>query len=385
MIFFTDIPTIEPIGYDLYQLLSYVNSWIIQGGSPYIGNNLYPPLTLWVFSPFAYLPYQLAYLILTLLTIFCFIGTIAIFPVMAFPKKYWLLLILILVTSLNSYGFLFELERGQFNIIAIFLCFIAIWIFHNYPNKRIFAYVIFIICVQFKIFPFIFIVFFVDNWLEWRTNITRFVILSFFTLATTVIFGIKVFTEFINALYKQIESPFLWEGNHSIRAFSIQLAQDLSQYFGGSFNNFSKILQLSLISLVGICLLVLLFFMVRENKKGVNPPLLLGCTLAALVIPSVSHDYTLPIIAGPIVLYFIWLENELFRRDHTNKILLSIFTLILSLAYFSLNYSYTNKPLLLQNNLPVLILMLITTTAIAYLDHKSSISKNNNSLTGKTT
>jgi hypothetical protein len=35
------------------------------------------------------------------------------------------------------------------------------------------------------------------------------------------------------------------EGNHSIRAFSIQLAQDLSQYFGGSFNNFSKILQLS--------------------------------------------------------------------------------------------------------------------------------------------
>jgi hypothetical protein len=41
----------------------------------------------------------------------------------------------------------------------------------------------------------------------------------------------------------------------------------------------------------------------RANRKGVDVHLLLGSALGALLIPGVSHDYTLPILRGHLRRY----------------------------------------------------------------------------------
>ncbi len=40
-------------------------------------------------------------------------------------------LLVVFATGLISYGLQFELERGQFNVIAVSLAYLAIWMYHS--------------------------------------------------------------------------------------------------------------------------------------------------------------------------------------------------------------------------------------------------------------
>ena len=57
------------------------------------------------------------------------------------------------VTGLTSHGLQFELERGQFNVVAISLCLLAVYIFHYQVKYRHFGYLLFLVAVQLKVYP----------------------------------------------------------------------------------------------------------------------------------------------------------------------------------------------------------------------------------------
>lgn len=138
------IDIIEPIGDDLRVTLGFVQSWFID--KQYIGS--YPPFFRLFFAPLTFIAFGWAYRVVTLATLVCFAGITFLFPLLTDKKKQISpLFMLILITGFLSYGLQFEIERGQFNVIAIFLCFLSIWIFHYHQKYWYLAYIFFTMSV----------------------------------------------------------------------------------------------------------------------------------------------------------------------------------------------------------------------------------------------
>jgi len=372
MQFLIYVPAINPIGIDLKQILSYSESWFIFKHTPYIGGNLYPPLATIFFTPFLFINFSLAYKFVTLVSVFCYI-------MMTFAFPYWIskggkvspLLMLFFVTGLFSYGFQFELERGQFNVIAMFLCLFAIWIYHYKNNYRYLAYFLFIISVQLKIFPFIYIFMFITDWHDWEKNIKRFLALSILNFALFFILGFKIFFDFIVAIKAQTIHPYIWTGNHSIRSF-VKLFNDFVSKKGWTWiNQYSGLVQLLLVAITCVCIFLIIFLLYRKRENGINPYLLLACTIGALILPSVSHDYKLSILTAPVAV--LMLDKHFFSlkglRLHQHIFSISMI-FIISFAYFSTLFSYTNKPSIITNNFPALMTILLATTFLFLVNER---------------
>ena len=145
------ILTLTPIGHDFRDIVSYSYTWFSFGIIP---PTLYPPLTLIFFAPFTFVSYEIGYEILVGIILICYLSTTLVFPRwINQPKETSAFAMLIMVTGLLSYGFQFELERGQWNLIAFSSSVAAIYIFHKQPKYRWLAYLLFTISVQLKLIP----------------------------------------------------------------------------------------------------------------------------------------------------------------------------------------------------------------------------------------
>lgn len=354
------IQTIDPIGYDLKQMRSYSESLFINTQTPYIGNNLYPPLASVLFGPFLFLTFTDSYKILSLITFFAFV----FLPFLLRPEKGKITLtLLFILAGLFSYGFQFELERGQFNIISMFFCFLGLWIFYYQKKSRILAYIFFSLSIQLKVFPLIFILLFVDTSQRLKTNVLRLAGLALSNFLLLFILGPGVFLDFFHAIKAQTINPGIWIGNHSIKAF-ITLIQGNDP---GSFP-FSNAVEFILLGIIIINILLVFYKTLDQKHTTPNPYLLLACSLGALLIPSVSHDYKLSILVAPFA-YFIckisdW-EDRIDSAQH--RLLNNLLVLFFSIAYFSTSFSYTNKYGAFVNNFPMLFLMLLLLTFLHLL------------------
>lgn len=215
------LPIHETIGLDLEQMLSYCHAWLIEKDTPYIGNNLYPPLAVVLFSPLLYVDFASAYRLVTIITIICFVSVIYLLSrdVKRQPQKQSIIL-LVLVSGLLSYGFQFEIERGQFNLIAVSLSLLGVWVYHHFPRQRLWAYLLFSLSVQLKVYPLIFMVLLVCDWRAWKANLTRFGALLAANIALLFVLGTDVFNDFMQAITAQAVAPDVWNGNHSVHAFT---------------------------------------------------------------------------------------------------------------------------------------------------------------------
>lgn len=363
------VPAGSSIGGDLRLMLSYSQSWFIADQSPYIGNNLYPPLATILFSPLLLVKFSWAYRLITVTNVLCYLIITLILPIQIFKEKHATsILMLVFITGLFSYGFQFELERGQFNIIAMTFCLLGIWIYHCRPKYRYFAYVLFIFSIQLKIYPLIFIFMFINDWRDWKNNLKRFFALIVVNFALFFVLGINVFVDFIDAIKAQTINPYIWIGNHSLLSFATWALTIASQHGLDWLNKYAVILQLALLAIILACLFFIIVKAYRKNGTGINSYLLIACTLGALLLPSVSHDYTLAILAAPIAILFCDLSFTSKMTLHLRQRLLSSgLTFILAFAYSVTLYSYDNKPILLQNNFPPLLIMLLAIVCLSVI------------------
>ena len=116
--------------------------------------------------------------------------------------------------------------------------------------------------------------------------------------------------------------------------------------------------------LLGVCLLAVLGYAYYRDSRGLNPYLLLICTIAALIIPSVSNDYKLSLLIPPVILFFCGLPEIENMPKKTFSILLVV---LASLAYWTTLFPATVKPDILSRNFPALIIMMISVTALSFL------------------
>ncbi len=361
MQFFSYVPIGNPIGLDLYSILQNVKELL---SSPVYTKNLpYPPFVYMFFTPLTFLDRNTAYGVFTIVSILCYFFITLIFPIKAGKKSSVpSLLMLILVTGLFSFGFQFGLERGQFDLITIFLCFLSIYIFHHHKKHRFWAYVFFTMSVQLKIYPAIFIFMFIDDWRDWRGNIIRFFSLGAASICALFILGFNTFQNFLNSMTKFAGNPFVSVKNHSIQSF----IRHPPEYrpIGIFFENPNRV-EIVILVIVFILFILILSQAYRQKYAGINPYLLLACTLIALLFPTTSHDYTLSFLAAPIAILFT--DRKMINlAEERIKPFFAQLLLYFSIAYSSTLFSYTNKPSPIQNNFPALMMMLIILTVFSF-------------------
>jgi TctA family transporter len=127
-----------------------------------------------------------------------------------------------------------------------------------------------------------------------------------------------------------------------------------------------------LLAVVLLSVLTILVKSQRLNLPASNPYIFLACTIGALIIPAVSNDYKLPLLAGPMA---IFMQQPLPHIDGKLRAVLFLgIKFTASIAYALTLFSYTNKPLFLQNNLPVLLWILLAATIMVILEKPSTHS-----------
>lgn len=361
------LPDARPIGLDLRTTMNVVTPWVEEGQSPY-PHLFYPPLTYILFAPLALLDYPDSYVLITFLTLFSFCAMAVLGAFLLSPNRDRSFIVLFLATGLISYGFQFELERGQFNVIVFFLCMLALYIFYRHYEFRYLAYALFSAAVHVKLYPAIFILMFVRDWRDWKANIRRLVGLGALNFFLLFALGYRELVGFVNTVMVQILTPsWTWNGNHSVQTFVLNFSRDgygliPPDMLAALQRNAGSITNILLVVILG-CILAAVVRAYLLNERGFNPYLFSVCTLGALIIPT-SNDYTLPILAIPLAMFFSSLPPIRVLRKKTWSILL---ILAASVAYGSILHPFKYKPYYMNNTFPPLLLILITVTLLYFM------------------
>ncbi len=367
MKFYPSVTTLNPIGYDLI-LNNHLGQAFREG---YYISGPYPPLpTVLLFAPLSFLGYSAGYKIITLLNYLGYFYISFLIPVLMLKSKQGLALgVFFYLTGLVSNGFQFELERGQFNILTMALCLSAIYLFHRYPKLSYLSYFLFSISVQFKLWPAIFIVMFVRDWREWKTNLKRAGIIIGMNIILLFSLGVFPVITYWKTIIWYYDNTYVWMGNHSIRSFSelfLRYLVKLHIITPAIRFQFQWLLQAILYGFILLCLGLIILSTIKKKKTGLNTHLMIACTIGALLIPATSSDYVLAILAGPMAIAF----NNVLCPGGSRKLRLVVNLWIfgISLAYTATMFIDNIKPLFIQNNLPVLMFILISFTGFALLE-----------------
>jgi hypothetical protein len=339
---FNIFPRLNPIGIDLQYNLDFSQAWL-KNGSPYVGSNYYPPLETVFFAPLTVLTFSSAYKIVSIFSLLSYLFIFMLFLKFKNESLFqsgWS--VAILFVSLFSYGVLFELERGQYDLIAMAACILATYLFHFKHRYRLLAYMLFCIAVQLKVYPLIFIIVFIDYAQPISSHIKRWGGLLLANVLLLFSLGLRPFIDFSEAMLSQIKHPtYAWLGNHSINSFLTIPSDELDRYNPYLFqfvNKYGNIMQFIFLTLVFAFILFLVIYTYKRHLPPYNPFLLLGCTLGCMLIPSTSHDYKLSLLA-PVATYLFLRLSEIELHDKKTALLTNLVA-----GFFSLLFSIYPYP-----------------------------------------
>lgn len=364
---FQPVAAADHLGIDLKMRLSW-SAYSLDPSLPIPDGDgtVFPPLANLLFAPFLGLRFSTAYSLLTVMTVLLFVASCLIIPLLIGTRKRLApVAVLICITGLVSYGLQFELERGQWNVIAVFLALLAVWIFHGLPQQRLVAYALFVLSVQFKVYPVVFIVLFIDNWRHWRENLRRLAALAGANLALLFVQGTRSFQIWMAGLSDWSASTWIWEGNPSIESAVSLLSQYADrQGWGGPFAS-AGVIQTALTLLVVACLAAIIVHALRRPGSGPNPYYLLAAAIGCLLVPSGGYDYRLSMLGGPITLLLLAEESIDVMHVAPGGLLRRMAITLLAFAYASTLFPPDLKPYYLANNFPALFAMVLLVTALA--------------------
>lgn len=301
----------------------------------------FTPFAKVIFNMLSYCSFKTTYKILSLLSLLGLVISVLIIPAKLSKKKINTVTILIFVMAAFSYPFQFEVERGQWNILVIALMLTAIYLFHN--NNLFGAVVLFSLAVQLKLYPAIFILAFVKDYSKHREIIKYWSLFFIVNFLLLFVLGVQNFYDYTIQLINYASKPYIWFGNLSLTSYAAQL-------------NLPAIVKYLLLLGYFFSLFLIIRFLYKNKKSGIDAGLIFMITIGTLLIPSVSHDYRLSILF-PVVAYFFMQDQKI------NSILdLSLYIAFFG-CYFFISFSYAAFSYI---TLPALLhfLLLNKTTAV---------------------
>lgn len=368
------IPENNRIGNDFHLDYLFGERYFVDHKSAYIGDdpenwytqNAYPPLfTLFLYPLFRYdITYITGYYFVAAGILVSFVWMVWILPAAYHKKGIFQMPAIIgfvLVTGIVSYGMQFALERGQLDMICMAISLTAVVLFWSHPKLRWLSYVLFIIGFSFKIYPFIFLLCFVENWRDWKKNVIRLGGISLATFASLFVMGMDGFNGFLKALTYQTSSS-AYPRDHGFNYGVDYLVEVLSL----PLSTTGVIIVKLCLEMLGFAMLFIIFksYLRSSEEGGIYPPLILGCTLAAMVLFPASKDYKLAIICGAFCMYVLYLQQKLPGLAKRQEREVYLFFGIISFCYCAVLYSEAYRPLEMKNSFPLLYVMFIFVTLI---------------------
>jgi hypothetical protein len=371
--YFVDyLPALDPIGNDLNYNTRAITFWL-QGKSPYeLPYHFYPPLYHVVFAPILVLSPQGRYALMTALTLISF-GALFFLLWRKRANNHGVFLFFFL-TGLFSYGMQFELERGQFNVIAMLLVIIAISLYHNFLSFRLLAYTLWTIATHIKLYPGVFLLMFFSRWNNWRENLTTLLALGGLNIAAFLVLGYKVFLQFVNAVITESRNP-LWvlpdkqPITHSINAFIDKLVKNndnelptrLAEWLSAS----AAWVTFILLAIIVLCSVLIIWRTLRNRANLLHADALMLFILLGFLLPSVSIDYKLVLLAPGLA---VVLANRRMPEVRWQKILFIGLTILMSTAYSLTLVPYRYRGGLLLTAFPMLFIQLLCLTGLNLLN-----------------
>jgi hypothetical protein len=317
------------------------------------------------------LSYPANFFFITAVTLGGIILLFLLIPALTNAKHVSSLSVFFFLTVIFSYGMQFELERGQLNAIAFTLCVLAVYLFHYHESFRHLSYLLFSLAIQLKIYPAIFIFMFIKDWRDWN-NLLRFLGLALFNFALLFALGYSIFADFFRALIDNLGITLTFPGNHSLKAFIYNLTDSgfglLQPATVSWLKGNSSLIEALFSAFYFLCLLAVLVKAYKSKEHGINLDLLLICTIGAMILPAVSIDYKLPLLAAPIAMA---LSHRPMQFMRLKKILAILLVIILSFAYSMTLFPYIYRPAYLANSLPMLLIILTAITLLNFLDSRT--------------
>jgi hypothetical protein len=320
----------------------------------------YSPFADIFFTMLSELPFTQGFLFITLITLgSLFISQFLILKTFLLKNLNPMYYFILLFFSLTSYPFMFEIERGQWNIISIALIVAAVYFVNKY------WYLPAAICIAFatslKIFPLIF----ASLILIFRPNFKHFISFTLITGASLVFFffvkGISYFKWFTRWLSHYSDIKGTWIGNHSIKSFVLQTQQEWLSTF--------------LLVLVILIFLIGCYLAFNQQKSDFSLHFLSILCIISCAIPNVSHDYKISILILFVPLMISKRINTIGYGLAESIVLFSIvFLYIFLLTPYSATF-YLAKTWL-NCKLPALLLLSIFLLIDGYLMFKQAKSQN---------
>jgi hypothetical protein len=240
---------------------------------------------------------------------------------------------------LTSYGFTFSIERGNYDIYALFFSLLFIWFLIKQPEK-VWLQVIFLsIAIHLKLYPAILIL-----PLFWKHREKAILPTLVINLGLLLILGPAEAYGFFSKISSTIQSPPIAVVNHSTNAFVVFLMNILSQSDAtipqvGRW--FIRLLPLAIFA--GECLWLLPGGYTSEKAVW-----LFICSIPLMnMLPAVSFDYKLILLTAPLLIFTYLLIRQIAAgQGGAAPVLLGV---ILAAIAFFLDRSYVITPEIFQN------------------------------------
>jgi hypothetical protein len=330
MVFDPYVPAGRLIGNDLRITLSHASALFT--GQPYYQEEPmpYPPLALLLLYPLTAISFFTAYRLVVILTVAGFVGlTVWLSTRFSGRPPFDAPALFLVGVGLLSYPFQFEIERGQWNVIAVALALGGVWLYQRRPFgwTRALACVAFVAGAHLKVYPALLAVAFWRRSESPGRNMGMLAVLGLLSALALLIGGFQRFEDFMRIVIPYSGAPYVWVGNHSIQAFATS----------------AHISAVPSAAVVALMLGLVVTRLLRRELDGSHPLVLAALMLAMLLIPSTSHDYTLSVLPVAMALMSGWVLGNSARWNTGARFVGMVGVTVASAAYHIALVPYTAK------------------------------------------
>jgi len=244
----------------------------------------------------------------------------------------------------TSYGFMFELERGNVNTYALLFSVLAVFVLVRWPRVVWAPALLLAVAINIKVYPAVLLV--VLLWrFRWRALVPAIVS----NVVLFLIAGPANASAFISGLLSLGGTPFLWAGNHSAASFAVLLSQQL----GVTLPIVRYLLFAPALFVPAVLWVATLLVLVRQGRSDKGTVLMAASSVPIMaVFPTVSHDYMLVFLVLPLAVIVAMVAT---MRPFSSPVRSALFAAVsIELAYLARSVSLTPIPVL-ANKYPLLV------------------------------
>ena len=359
------VPVLHPTGRDFLEGL-------YQPGLAFsTARSIWPPFTVVVGWLFARMPEHSAYSVELAVLTLCAAGSAALSADLAMAatalqwgqrkesaQKGLLIFALMLAWTVTSYGFIFALERGNIDLIALFFSLLGVWLIVRHPRLMWLSAFSLAVAVNLKLYPLILlgILFWRYRWRAVLPAVVSTVVLFSAAGLTNARFSVQ------NLIGGGGAGPYLWVGNQSAASY----ASILHDAFGLDPVWTGWLLLLATMGIWAWTMVVL----VRRGFSASRAVLAAAAAVPVMgILPSTSHDYKLVLLVLPLAVLVAVVAKAEFRSSISTTALLGLTTLALVVSARS---TLLMAPQVVANKLPILFVIQGLILAVVLLRAKAA-------------